>query len=828
MNSVIPIHYKLRLEPDLDRFRCDGQVEFTAHATETTDTVVLNVLELAIWKCRLNVNGEFKDCSFTVKPDKEELHIILPQSVKGRFTLVIDFEGHINDKMAGFYRSRFEIDGQSRYIGVTQFEESDARRAFPCMDHPARKATFDVEMVVNAELTAISNGAVQSETPLENRKKSVQFERTPKMSTYLLFFGVGQFEFVQDTVDPRVHVATTPGKLDYTSFGLTFGRQALKFCEDYYQVPYPLSKMDLIAVPDFAFGAMENWGAITFRENLLLHFPEITSKSGEERICEVIAHEIAHQWFGNLVTPSDWKYLWLNESFATYFGYGVVDHYYPDWGVWEQFINGNTNLAFNRDALHETFAIEIPGGEHVVINTSTAPIIYSKGGSILRQIEGFIGSEHFKNGLRHYLKTHEYSNADSHHLWEALEEVSQQPVTRLMKSWIEQPGHPVVFAERNDNQLTLTQKRFTFLPNDFDQIWQIPVSVRLLKNNGETNTITQLMTEPHMTLPLDDGVVAYKVNSDQTGFYRVQYRQTDNLEALGRFVKDRSLSDKDRWGLQNDLFAGVRSGAVDIEDYLAFVDWYSDEDAYLPLSSLAGNLFSAYLVAPDDKRQPIADAGRKLLDRSLAAIGFTPSPDEPFTISILRDQIIYPAVLFGSSQAAEFATTAFASLLKGQRVHADIMKSVLQVGAHSGDGETLDALIRRLESALSEHERMNILMAMACFADPTLIERSLAYCLDHVPDRNKFIPVTATAANPFAVPRIWDWYVAHLDALEAFHPMLYERVIAAVVPVGGMRQPEAVREFFESYVAKHPQATDVVKLSLEKLEINLRMRNAMK
>ena len=828
MNPVNPIHYTLRLEPDLVRFRCSGQVEIVAQATEAIDTVVLNVLELAIWDCRLKENDKLKACAFMLKPDKEELHVILPQPMEDRITLVITFEGHINDKMAGFYRSRFEFEGQTRYIGVTQFEESDARRAFPCMDHPARKATFDVEMVVDAELTAISNGAVRKESHLDSGKKRVQFERTPRMSTYLLFFGVGQFEFVQDPVDKRVFVAATPGKKAYTDFGLTFGRQALKFCEEYYQVPYPLSKMDLIAVPDFAFGAMENWGAITFRENLLLHFPEITSKSGEERICEVIAHEIVHQWFGNLVTPSDWKYLWLNESFATYFGYGVVDHYYPDWGVWEQFINGNTNLAFNRDALHETFAIEIPGGEHVVINTSTAPIIYSKGGSILRQIEGFIGPEHFKNGLRHYLKTHEYRNAASHHLWEALEEISQQPVTHLMKSWIEQPGHPLVVAERQGNQLVLTQKRFTFLPNQFDQVWQIPVTIRWFNASGDSGTMTQLMVDQSMTLPLGEDVVAYKINADQTGFYRVQYRQAENLEALGPYVKDRTLSEIDRWGLQNDLFAAVRSGSAGLETYLAFIDWYGDEDAYLPLSSLAGNLFSAYLIAPDEKRQRIAAVGKQLLDHTLSKIGFEPIPDEPFTISILRDQILYPAVLFGSTQAAEFATATFASLMAGKSVHADIMKSVLQVGAHSGDAQTLDGLIQRLENAESEHERMNILVALACFSDPALIERSLAYCLEHVPDRNKFIPVTATAANPIAADHMWNWYVDNLDALERFHPMLYERVIASVVPLGGMQQPAEVREFFESYVAKNPQVADVVKLSLEKLEINLRTRKAMK
>jgi tricorn protease interacting factor F2/3 len=298
-------------------------------------------------------------------------------------------------------------------MAVTQFEESDARRAFPCMDHPARKATFDITIDIDPNLVAISNGAVKDQELLDNGKLRVTFEQTPKMSTYLVFFGVGEFEFIHDEKDDRVRVATLQGMQKFAHFGAELGRKSLEFSESYYGIAYPLPKMDLIAIPDFAFGAMENWGAITFRENLLLHYPEVTSKSGEERIFEVIAHEIAHQWFGNLVTPSDWRYLWLNESFATFFGFGVVDHYCPQWDTWQQFLYSQTGSALTRDALHETFAIEIPGGEHVVINASTAPIIYNKGGSILRQIQGYIGDDNFRKGLQHYLKTYAYGCAAS-------------------------------------------------------------------------------------------------------------------------------------------------------------------------------------------------------------------------------------------------------------------------------------------------------------------------------------------------------------------------------------------------------------------------------
>ncbi len=288
------------------------------------------------------------------------------------------------------------------------------------------------------------------------------------------------------------------------ALALDFGCNALEFCEKYFGIAYPLSKLDLIAIPDFAFGAMENWGAITFRENLLLRYPGITSKSGEGRICEIIAHEIVHQWFGNLVTPSDWKYLWLNESFATYFGYGIVDHYHPDWGIWDQFLLGQTAVAMSRDALIENFPIEIPGGEHVVINSSTAPIIYSKGGSILRQIHGYIGEDHFQSGLQRYLKTHSYACAASDDLWQALETASELPVTRIMKSWIEQPGFPLLEARRDGRKLSIAQHRFTYLPCDAVQTWMVPVTIVAFSSSGASTRLNMILDQPLQSFELPE------------------------------------------------------------------------------------------------------------------------------------------------------------------------------------------------------------------------------------------------------------------------------------------------------------------------------------
>jgi aminopeptidase N len=823
-----PVNYKIHLEPDLVNFTFAGTVEILFDARHSTAEIVLDLLEIDIWHCRVLPNDDPVDCAFSVDPAKEELRITLPEPMSGTIRLKIDYQGLINDQMAGFYRSKYSYQDQTGYMAVTQFEESDARRAFPCMDHPASKATFDITIDIEPHLVAISNGAVKEKKMIDNGKMRVAFEQTPKMSTYLVFFGVGEFEFTHDEKDDRVRVATLPGMQEFAHFGADLGRKSLEFSESYYGIDYPLPKMDLIAIPDFAFGAMENWGAITFRENLLLHYPDVTSKSGEERIFEVIAHEIAHQWFGNLVTPSDWKYLWLNESFATFFGFGVVDHYCPDWDTWQQFLYSMTGPALTRDALQETFAIEIPGGEHVVINSSTAPIIYNKGGSILRQIQGYIGEDSFKQGLQHYLKTYAYDCAASQDLWQSFEAVTRQPISELMKSWIEQPGYPKITVSRQKGQLVLNQQRFSYLTNESEQSWLIPVTVNLFLKTGETRKLSVLMDEPRKAVEVDDDVVAYKVNDRQTGFYRVKYDDAANLAELGRRVQAKTLSPEDRWGLQNDFYALVKSGDAPLVDYLEFLSAYRQEDAYLPLVSIADNLMEAYLVTNDDHQQDISATAAPWFETILQNIGYEPVKNEKHTASLLRDKFIWAATFFGSEAAIEFARDRFKSLMAGADVHPDIMKSVLQAGAYTGNHLVYDWLIQRIDQSQVEHERINILIALGCFKDGALTKKAQQYVLDTVPARNKFIPVVAMCANPHAIALMWDWYISHLEEIEQFHPMLYERVVAAIIPAAGIERADEVKNFFDDYMKQKEKARDVIKLSLEKLEINLRMRAANK
>jgi aminopeptidase N len=825
MSDFTQIHYALHIVPDLVELTFEGQLEITLTPAEPLATLTLNAVDLEIERCNARQGPTPIGLDFALDAGTETMRIRLDTAVSETFALDIAYRGTINDRMAGFYRSAYRWNGQKHFMAVTQFQESDARRALPCFDHPRHKATFDIEMTVDADLTAISNGAVREATALGGGRKRVRFERTPRMSTYLVFFGVGRFESRQDGTDQRVRLMTPPGGAQYGDLGLECGRQALQFCETYFDIPYPLLKLDLISIPDFAFGAMENWGAVTFRENLLLNYPGVTSKAGQERIFEVTAHEITHQWFGNLVTPSDWRYLWLNESFATYFGFGIVDHYRPEWDIWSQFILSQTDTALRRDGLQETFPIEIPGGEHLVINTSTAPIIYSKGASVLRQIRAFIGDAAFQDGLRHYLRRHAYACADSLQFWEAFEAVSDQPVRTIMRAWVEQPGHPVVRARRDGSRLTLTQERFSYLPGAAAGCWPIPITIRLFDPDGNQRRQQVLMRAETQILDIGPAE-AFKINDGQAGFFRVFYEEAEDLAALGRRVRDKRLSPEDRWGLQSDLFARVQAGEAPLEEYLDFLKWYADEDAYLPLVSMDSHLRYTHLVADPTGSASAAAAGRRLAERVLDSIGYTPAAQERHGTAALRDQLLWHAVVYGSETARAFADDAFQRLLAGDSLHPDILKAVLQAGALLYNDRAMAWMTQRLDQTSSEHERLTIMAALGCFHDPRTLAAARDYTLDHVPDRNRFMPLVAMAANPFAVADLWGWFVGAQDRFKDFHPLLFERVIAAIVPVAGLVDPQAVRTFMERFVLAAPQTRDVVKLSLEKLAINRRFREA--
>ena len=450
--NVKPSKYCMTLRPDLETFTFVGEQTVDIDIAVPTARIKLNAAELEITDVVLRHNGSSIPVhSLSLNEDTETVTLDFGQTLaQGPAQLNMKFTGILNDRLVGFYRSEYQdTDGQTKYLATTQFEATDARRAFPCWDEPAQKAVFDVTLVFNDTLQAVSNTPIVEESIPAPGMKSVRFAETPIMSTYLLAFVVGDLVSVEAPAagGTKVGVWTTRGKENQAGFALDTSVKLLGYFNEYFGIPYPLPKLDHIAIPDFAAGAMENWGCVTYRETALLVDPENSSAGTRQRVAEVVAHEMAHMWFGDLVTMEWWDDLWLNESFASWMGTKAVDWLFPDWEMWTQFVNMDTNRALSLDGLKNSHPIEQEVKNPAEVSQLFDAISYSKGGSVLRMLETFLTPDVFQKGLYRYLKSNEYGNARTQDLWSALEEESGMPVTSIMDSWVKQTGYPVLQIE---------------------------------------------------------------------------------------------------------------------------------------------------------------------------------------------------------------------------------------------------------------------------------------------------------------------------------------------------------------------------------------------
>ncbi|MFB5613288.1 MAG: M1 family metallopeptidase, partial [Nitrosarchaeum sp.] len=453
--KVIPVNYVLEFEPIFKNFTFIGKETITVNCKESVNSITLHCAELKIRSCHVRHNGVSEKAITKIDPKKEELTIIIKNKIKGSAFIEVDFVGTLNDRLLGFYRSQYKQNGKVKYLATTQFEAADARRAFPCWDEPEAKATFDISIIAENKFTAISNMPVTSKKRIKN-KTIYKFAKTPIMSTYLIYLAVGEFEYlVGKTGKIQIRVITTKGNKSKGKYSLELGKKLLSSYEKYFGIKYPLPKLDLIAIPDFAAGAMENWGAITFRETILLYDPKTSSTRTKQYIAEVISHEIAHQWFGNLVTMKWWNDLWLNESFATFMATKFVDKFYPEWDLWNQFVEDAMNTAMGLDSLKNTHPIDVKVNSTSEIREIFDAISYDKGGCVLRMLEHYVGESNFQKGLKHYLNEFKYKNAEGKDLWDAIGKISKMPVRTMVSTWLKQPGFPVVEIEKKDSTLHL-------------------------------------------------------------------------------------------------------------------------------------------------------------------------------------------------------------------------------------------------------------------------------------------------------------------------------------------------------------------------------------
>ena len=826
MNDIYPSNYKIRLTLDIAQPNFQGICMIELDSAKLIDKIKLNMDQLVISKCQLKTGDSDVVCSYREDPKNQELIVDLPEKIEGTFDLMIEYIGSFSKDLHGIYRSKYEYDGKEKYVISTQFEESNARRAFPCFDHPSKKATFDIEYILDEKLVAISNTAILEEKKLENNKKLVKFKQTPKMCTYLLYFGIGEFEVLQDHFNGHlVRVFTTPGKSEYGKFAMDIAGKSLKFCEEYTGIKYPISKCDLIGVPDFPYGAMENYGAIAFRETVFLLYPEITSTFMKLAIAGVTAHEVSHFWFGDLVSPLEWRDIWLNESFASYFTSLIPDHYYPEWNMFNISIPRYYMGALERDGLVETYPVELPSEETDFISPAKVEIVYNKGASILRMLHGYLGEGDFKKAIKHFLTKYQFSCANTQHYWEAFEEATGKPIHKFAESWVHQPGYPIISVKRENDELILTQERFTYIPNKSDLKWFIPVKINFFLNNGEIKELDVKFEEKTHKILIPKETLSYKLNISQSGFYRIKYEE-DVINKLGQLVVEKALNPIDRFGIENDFYALVKRGDYTLNQYLKLINsYFIYEDDFLPLTSILTHLKHAYLVF-NSKREKIKETGLKILKNYIDKYGLEPIDEEKIDQALIRNSILWAAFSYGNQTAEEFGQAGFGKILEGKKVHQDILSSVLKIGAATNNKSAPYFMQKLLAPDTPDVEKLYVLEAFGCQRNKKDILKTLNMNLKQVPSQSRHYLFSSMARNPEALELIWPWFLKNFKKIEVQSSMVYARTIASLIPMGGLENASEVKQFFKKYLNEKELAKDTIKMTLELLEINSKMRKS--
>ncbi|MEK6846740.1 MAG: M1 family metallopeptidase [Nanoarchaeota archaeon] len=765
-NDIIPANYKITIKPDLKNFTYEGSVEITTVIKKPTNLITLHSKNLKIKNATVCVGTQCLLPKIKINGKLEQLTLItankiIPQNVE----IHIDFAGEITDSLVGIYRSKYEYEGKAKYMLTTQCEAPYARRIFPCFDEPDKKSTFDLTVEIEKELQAISNMPIKTEST-QNNKKTIQFKTTPKMPTYLFYIGIGDFEFLEDNYnDVKIRVVTTPGKIQRGKFALEHAKKYLEYFEKYSEIPYPLEKLDLIAVPDFQSGAMENWGAITFRELVLLIDEEKSSARIKKRVAEIIAHELWHQWSGNLVTMKWWNDLWLNESFANYMAYKAVDHFAPEWKTWEDYISSELFRGLFKDTLKTTHPIEIEVNSPDEIEEIFDDISYAKGGSVLRMLEAYVGEEQFRLGVSNYLKKHTYENAEAHDLWHAIAEAtSNNSIKHIMKSWISQPGYPLIEIKQKKDKITITQKRCNKKTN---QIWPIPISIA-------TNEIcyNKMLEKSSQQYEIKSRYL--KLNHDQYGFYRTKYPK-QILRNLGELIEKNKFSAIDRYGIHNDLWVLCLIRQEKIEEYISLLNSYSKENSFIILADIANNIRKLERLCihkswwPNAKRKItsiILPAYKKILKE----IGWIQQPEESTETIMLRSLAIG---FCGFAEDKETIMEAQAKYAKNE-INTNIADAVYYIVARNGAESEFKEM---LSSYLNEKDlelKIKLLVGLYQFKQPKIIKEALDLALtEKVRFQDLRYIFQNLPANPQAGETIQKWFEKNFPILKKYEDSHY-------------------------------------------------------
>ena len=825
--DTFPINYQLTFEPDLKKFTFKGSEVITVSCKKSIDKITMHCAEIKIKSCVVQSGKDIMKSTPKTDSKKESLSIKLGQKVKGKITISLEFQGILNDRLLGFYRSQYKQNGKTKYLATTQFEAADARRAFPCWDEPEAKATFEISIIADNKFTAVSNMPVVSKKKIKN-KILYKFGKTPVVSTYLIYLGVGEFEYLTGkTGKVTIRVITTKGNKSKGKYSLDLGKKLLTSYEKYFGIKYPLPKLDLIAIPDFAAGAMENWGAITFRETILLYDPKTSSTRTKQFIAEVISHEIAHQWFGNLVTMKWWNDLWLNESFATFMATKFVDKFYPEWNLWDQFIEDAMNNAMGLDSLKTTHPIDVTVNSPAEIREIFDAISYDKGGCVLRMLENYVGENNFRAGLKKYLSVFKYGNAQGQDLWDAIGKASKMPVSSMVNSWLKQPGFPQIEITQNNKNLTLKQSRFLMEPTPKTQkgLWQVPITYGLGKE-----TKTTLLTKKSATVKITDGP-GFVANIGRTGFYRVKYDDGILLD-LKMLVDQKQIPPVDRWAIQNDLFALCVAGKEDITNYLDFTDAYFDEDSYLPQTNVANNLnFLSLLTFFEDFTEEIRSYAINYFRKILSNLGWIPQKTDKHTDAFLRGFSIFALGKLGDESVLEQAQIKFKSFLKNPAtLPPDIREPIFALVAWTGNAKTHSQFITLYKKAKTMEEKLRFLGAMCSFTDKKLLIKTLQFSqTSEVRSQNMQLPIMKIAANPYGREILWPWLKKNWGKISkkvGHGNPLFNRIVASIALVADDSMESDIKAFFKKNPTPGTERTQTQ--TIEKIRVHSKFLRKMK
>ncbi|KAH6826264.1 aminopeptidase M1 [Perilla frutescens var. hirtella] len=831
---VIPKRYDLKLKPDLVACKFAGAVQISADVVSDTKFVVLNAAELSVNPKSVTFASEnkvveavevelFAEDEIVVLEFKESLPI-------GVGVLSMEFEGTLNDRMKGFYRSTYEHNGEKKNMAVTQFEPADARRCFPCWDEPACKATFKIALEVPSDLVALSNMPIIEEKQNGNLK-TVHYQESPIMSTYLVAVVVGLFDYVEDHTPDGINVRVycQLGKSSQGKFALDVAVKTLGLYKEYFAVPYSLPKLDMIAIPDFAAGAMENYGLVTYRETALLYDEKHSAAANKQRVATVVAHELAHQWFGNLVTMEWWTHLWLNEGFATWVSYLAADSLFPDWQIWTQFLDECTE-GLRLDGLAESHPIEVDINHASEIDEIFDAISYRKGASVIRMLQSYLGAESFQRGLASYIKKYACLNAKTEDLWSVLQEESGEPVNKLMNSWTKQQGYPVVSVKVKGQSLEFEQSRFLFSGSHGDGQWIVPITLCggsydarksfLLEAKSETLDVKEFLSA-------SSGHQWIKVNVDQTGFYRVKYDE-DLSARLRNAIERKYLSTCDRNGILDDYYSLSMACQQSLTSLLALMGAYREEPEYTVLSNLISVASKVAKIVADSSPELVDDVKLffiNLFQNSAERLGWDPKQGESHLDSMLRGELLTALASFGHEATLEEANRRFRIFLDDRNtpvlppdlrraVYVAVMRSV-----NKSNKSGYDSLLKIYRETDLSQEKTRILGALGSCRDPEVILEFLNFLLSSEVRSQDVVFGLSVSSESREIA--WTWLKEKWDHLTKTYGagFLITRFISAVVsPFSSYEKAAEVEEFFGSRMK--PYIARTLKQSIERVHIN--------